>query len=163
MNYNLAYHILSGHGELHFYRSLILSMARRLAIERITVQSEWLNYKKPKPNPKYNMSPYDPPDIQKETTYSSCVFSTLSAKNGALILHIVLYDGNLADGSPKDERCAFTLTLTELPEELQAGLNKRLNEIAQRQLDDEEALRKEQQLQERTASIAAQFENKELL
>lgn len=100
------------------------------------------------------------PDIKSETTYNDCYeFSIEADSSGNILCHMIVWDGDMCYGSPTEERCKFTVLLTE--ENLPLIRNAVSQAVRQTAIDIRE--RHEAKREERLMAKATKLATEQLL
>jgi len=134
MKKNIALNVIIKNEVLKFNGSNLFFYFKKNKIsEHEFVRAKWLNHNK-------NYSWVDLPDINSESTFTDCISGELRVKNNKFEIKLILWDGDSVYGNPIEERCAFYLTLDNLPEQLEPLIETKINHMVQDIIDEEKRI-----------------------
>ena len=130
-----------------YHRSWEIIKYVRTLVGTVKIESRWLNYRRTNP------TVYDPPDIMIYSTYENCMDCVLKVDNGQLILHMTCWQGDSYHGQREQVECEFTVYLHCVPTLLLERIERHAEQVAERQIDREKALKLEKKIKDRAKKL----------
>jgi hypothetical protein len=109
-----------------------LLIAKKLAKTDGCISAEWKNYKANHPKL------YDPPKIEKASTYERCVMGKFVNIDNNIMMIIDVYDGDNFSGDPTDKKSTFIIKVKKVFPLLRDLIHFRAKNIAMEQIEQEE-------------------------
>jgi hypothetical protein len=138
MNLNTAIKAIYKYGPIRHTSFKWYKLIRQMIVDNhaVVLSSEWLNS-----NRQYNW--VSEPDISNETSYDGCFNITITSDGVKLLLDVTVWDGDLYDGARIQQRCKFSIEITNMVDDIERDVIQLLRNTASDLFEDEERKRRE--------------------